>query len=187
MGKNIKTKKNSVEELIKKFQDGDNEAFGEIVRRMNRYVFKTALRFLRSIEDAEDLTQEIFLKLYNSLINFEFRSDLKTYLYKMVSNAAAVYYKRKDRLKEKYSIMVQKEWQKEKLPDEKIEEEETLEDLENAIASLSKKYKEIILLKDFQQLSYKEISEKLNITENAAKMRHFHALKMLKSKFMTGK
>lgn len=177
-------KKISDKELIHKFKKGDSEAFGEIVKRNHKYVFKLALRFLRSIEDAEDLTQEIFIKLYNSLQNFEFRSDLKTYIYKMVINAASTYYKKDDKLREKLHIIAQQKKVNQRMIEEKIAEEETIEDLENAIADLPKKYKEIILLKDFQELSYKEISNRLNISENAAKMRHFHALKLLKDRLL---
>ncbi len=177
-----KSQKITNTQLIRKFQEGDNEAFDEIVKRTHKYVFRLALKFLRSIEDAEDLTQEVFIKLYNYLPNFEFRSDLKTYLYKMVINAAAGYYKKDDKLKEKFHILAQQESQE--MIDDKIVKEKIMEDLENAIKNLPKKYKEIILLRDFQELSYKEISEKLNISKNAAKMRHFYALKLLKARLL---
>ncbi|MBN1897963.1 MAG: RNA polymerase sigma factor [Spirochaetes bacterium] len=169
------------EELVRCFQKGDHNVFGEIVKLNHRYVFKIALKFLRSIEDAEDLTQEIFLKLYHYLPKFKFKSDLKTYLYKMVQNAASDYYKKEEKIKEKY-VDLELQISPERI-DEKILEEETLGEMEQAIIGLSDKYKEVILLKDFQGLSYKEIGKRLKISENAAKMRHFHALKILKSRF----
>ena len=63
-------------------------------------------------------------------------------------------------------------------------EENIIEDLENAIIKLSEKDKDIIHLKDFKGLPYKKIAKELNITENTAKMRHYHALKKLKNLFL---
>jgi len=172
----------TLEEAIKKFQKGDKKVFGLIVQKLHKYVFKTSLKFLNSIEDAEDLTQEIFLKLFNTLPNFKFRSNIKTYIYRMVANSAFDHYKKESKLKESYPLIAEKFGLNEKLAEEIIFEKENLLILQNSIKSLPKKYKEIIYLKDFQNLSYKTISKKLEITENTAKLRHYYALKMLKSK-----
>ncbi len=174
--------KKNINDLIIKFQQGDKSSFGEIVKQMHQYIFKVSLKFVRSIEDAEDLTQEVLLKLYNSLEKFEFRADLKTYLYRMIVNLSSSYYKKIDKLQTKLPEIAEKQI-KSKSIETKWEEEKEMWKLENAISGLPKKYKEIIFLKDFEEMSYRDISRKLNITENAAKMRHFHALKRLKTRF----
>lgn len=176
------TKKTNIEEIIKRFQKGDKEAFSEIIKKFHKYVFLTSLKFLRSIEDAEDLTQEIFLKLYTALDNFEFRSDLKTYIYKMITNAALHYYEKDEKLKERYEIILNESKSHQKFIEDELLEKEKIAILEKAIKSLPEKYKRIIFLKDFKNLSYKQISKKLKISENTAKLRHFYALKLLKTK-----
>ncbi len=181
-----KQPKEKITDLIKRFQTGEKETFEKIILHYQNFVYKVALKIIRSREDAEDLSQEVFIKLYNNLINFQFKSDLKTYIYRITVNSAYNYYKREKKHKSKTNYISKEDnaiCQRINI-DEKLIEEEIISDLENAISSLSEKHKTIINLKDFKNLPYKKIGEKLNISENAAKIRHHYALKKLKKHFI---
>ena len=173
--------------LIKQFQQGKKETFNKLAITHRNYVYRIALKYLRSREDAEDLTQEIFIKLYNNLKNFKFKSNFKTYLYRITINSACNYYKKAKRDQALVNPLTDDESQiiNDILNiDESIIEKEIIEDLEKAILNLSEKHKIIINLKDFHNLTYKEISKKLKISENAAKIRHHYAVKKLKNYFL---
>ncbi|MBU1076228.1 MAG: RNA polymerase sigma factor [Spirochaetes bacterium] len=174
-------------DLIKKFQNGNKEPFNKIILFYQNYVCKVALKILRSKEDAEDLTQEVFIKLYNNLQNFKFKSDLKTYLYRITVNTAYNYCKKEKRRKIKADGLSEEASMINKMIniDEKLIEEEIIDDLQRAITKLSDKHKTIINLKDFSSMPYKEIGKKLKISENAAKIRHHYALKKLKKLFIS--
>jgi len=176
-----------IHNLIKKFQKGDKQVFNKLIPIYQNYIYRIALKYLRSREDAEDLTQEIFIKLYNNLKSFKFKSNFKTYLYRIAVNSACNYYKKTKRDLARIDTIPKNE---EKIIsravniDDKIIEKEIISDLEKAILDLTEKHKTIINLKDFQNLTYKQISKKLHITENAAKIRHHYALKKLKKNFL---
>lgn len=184
-----RNEKELVFELIKKFVKGDKENFNKIILLYQNYVYKVALKILRSKEDAEDLTQEVFIKLYNNLKNFKFKSDLKTYLYRITVNSAYNYYKKEKRIKSNINPLSNEDnaFTPTINIDEKIIEEEIINDLSHAISSLPDKYKKVINMKEFKKLTYKKIGKKLDITENAAKIRHHYALKKLKKIFFSSK
>lgn len=73
-------------ELILRARDGDRQAFGELVRHYQRRVYITALQLTRNHADADDLTQETFIKAHRALESFDFRSDLFTWLYRITVN-----------------------------------------------------------------------------------------------------
>lgn len=73
-------------ELILRARDGDRQAFGDLVRHYQRRVYITALQLTRNHSDADDLTQETFVKAYRGLRGFDFRSDFFTWLYRITVN-----------------------------------------------------------------------------------------------------
>lgn len=72
--------------LILRARDGDREAYGQLVRRYQRRVFITALQLTQNRSDADDLTQETFVKAFRALDSFDFRSDFFTWLYRITVN-----------------------------------------------------------------------------------------------------
>lgn len=174
-------------DLVKKFQKGNKAIFNKIIITYQNYVYKIALKYLQSAQDAEDLTQEVFIKLYQHLDNFKFKSNLKTYIYRIIINEAYNHYKKENK---PYKLTNSLEDASNKIIDEvinfddKLIEQELIHDLEKAILQLTDKHQKIINLKDFKNMTYKEIGKKLNISANAAKIRHFYALKKLKKNFL---
>jgi RNA polymerase sigma-70 factor (ECF subfamily) len=76
------------EETIRLAAQGDRQAFGEIYRACSGFVYTVALRILGNSADAEEVTQEVFIKLFRTLKEFEFRSTFKTWLYRVTANSA---------------------------------------------------------------------------------------------------
>lgn len=83
------------EELIRRYQKGEQAAFEELVRRYYQYVYATYLSKKFSADDALDLTQDVFTKLITKLIGFKFQSKFRTYLYRAVRNHLIDFFKRK--------------------------------------------------------------------------------------------
>ena len=83
--------------LVERAQQGDREAYGALVRQHQRRVFVTALQLVRNEADAEDLTQEVFVKAYRALGRFDQRSDLFTWLYRITVNTALTFLARSKR------------------------------------------------------------------------------------------
>ncbi len=81
-------------ELIRQYQNGSVAAFDELVRRYIDEVYRFFIKFTNDQMDAEDLAQDVFLKLYKSLKKFRFEAEFKTYLYRVNVNAANNYLRR---------------------------------------------------------------------------------------------
>lgn len=83
------------EELIRRYQKGDRTSFEELIRRYYPYVYTIYLSKKLGVDDARDLTQDVFVKLITKLIGFRFQSKFKTYLYRVIRNHFLDYLKRK--------------------------------------------------------------------------------------------
>ena len=175
-----KLSKHQTFKLIKKFSGGDRDTFDELCMIYRPYVFRVALKYLRSKEDAEDLVQEVFIKLYENLENFKFKSDFKTYLYRITVNSAFNYYKKEKKHKAGKDTIPGDIISQNKNTDEEIIEKETIAEVGKAVLGLPENHKTVIILKDFHNLTYKQIIKKLKITENAARISRHYALKKLK-------
>lgn len=170
-------------DLIRKFQKGEKNVFSKIVSRHQGYVYRLALKRLGMPEDAEDLCQDVFLKLFHCLDRFQFRSDIKTYLYRMVANESFSHF-RKAKKQRKNLMDLEKNSRAlgaaERAPEEDLIQRELLWELKKAIGLLPQKYRTLIFLKDFEKRPYREIARKLRLSENTAKLRHHYALKRLR-------
>jgi len=84
--------KNIIEEYI---TNGSNNAATRLIRKYEKFVFAIALRYVASYDDAEDLTQEVFIKALNNLKKFKQDSSLKTWLYRITVNACITFVRKK--------------------------------------------------------------------------------------------
>jgi len=165
-------------ELIKDFIRGDKQAFDELVKRHLGESFAYFARLTRNESEAEDLAQEVFLKIYKALKNFRFESQFKTYLYRANVNHGNTYLKRNkwlnllhlDQIKE-FAYL-----------DENQETAWRNKELWDAVSTLPNKQRIIMIMRIAQELPYKEISKIMEISENAAKVNYHHALQALKLK-----
>ena len=177
MKKKIKKDSPSDEELIERFQNGDIYAFEEIVKRYKDQLLNFAYRFLGDIEDSEDIVQETFLRIFRKKKAYKNIAKFSTWIYTITGNLAKTELRRRNKRK-LFSLSGLKYNDKEyEIPDLKKDPEEKADSVvkdeivQKAINSLSPKFKEVIILRDIQELSYEEISKIINIPLGTVKSR----------------
>ncbi|MCM8831319.1 MAG: RNA polymerase sigma factor [Candidatus Omnitrophica bacterium] len=168
-------------DLIEKASKGDLEAF-EVLYKLNvDFVYRVSCGLLGNQFDAQDVTQEVFLKIYKNLKNFKFRSSIKTWIYKIALNTAINAYKR---LKKTKNLINYKDEIKTKDVTENLDRIDAKNILYALLDKLNQKEKMCIILKELEGLSYKEIALTLNININTVRT-HLHRgrEKLFKAKY----
>jgi len=169
-------------ELIKRAQDGDSAAFNEIVLAYRKRILGTITRLIARPEDVEDVAQEVFLRLYFSLDQLRTAEVFEPWLYRLTVNAAYDYL-RKQRRRQEYRMSDLSEQQMVKADavaggraehDER-EMKKTRETVEAVLSSVSEADRILLMLKELEGLSLKELEKIYNINENALKVRLFRA------------
>ena len=174
-------------ELIGKAIRGDQPSYDRLMKKYYKLVHNLIYRMIYNKEDVEDLTQEAFIKAFNSLEKFDHQFAFSTWLYKIASNNC-IDYLRKKKL---HTISIDKEFDSEDedlrfeipdndyKPDRNILETERKKIIEDAIASLPEKYKTVILLRHQDEMEYDEIAKKLNIPLGTVKAHIFRGRELL--------
>ncbi len=175
---NINSESNNTlsdEELIRRIKDGDKDSLGILIKA---YFSKIQNRVYRLIPepDVDDVIQDIFIGLLDSLDSFEGRSAFTTWFYRIAMNKIADYHRRISRRKENFS---EEEVCKSFNPWEETDEILTIE---NALTELPPKYKEVLILKCSEGLSFIEIAQKLGLTYEATRSRYRRAIAMMRKK-----
>ena len=163
-------------ELIVKFQNGDDKAFDKLIQNNLNNVFGFFMKITRDEMAAEDLAQDVFMKLYKNLKNFRHDSNFSTYLYRINANTANSWITRNkwknllhlDQTPDKgeYDQVNENEWERKELWD--------------SISKLPKKQRKVVILRLTNSLSFREISNITGMKEGTAKVNFHHALKKLK-------
>jgi RNA polymerase sigma-70 factor, ECF subfamily len=180
-------------DLIVQAQKGDQSAFEELVYRYDRNVLSIALKYANNEDDAKDLYQEVFIRVYRSLKNFRFQSEFSTWLFRITTNVCLTYKSRsKEHLKvsidndfddEENEINTRKELVYDGFSPEEISSGADLGDIVNAaVESLSPKQKMTFVLKHYEGYKIREIAEMLNCKEGTVKKYLFDATKNLRKK-----
>lgn len=183
-------------ELIQRACQGDKEAFYSLVRPCERAVYYAAVAILNNPEDAEEVAQEAVLKAFLHLAGFRGEAKFSSWLIKITINEARLKL-RKDRrhLYESVDEQVTGEdgdytpkdfadWRE--VPSEALQRKELREALKRAIASLPLKYREVLILRDVQQLRIEETAQILGITEGSVKTRLLRARLQLRDALAPG-
>ena len=172
-----KQKSPTDEELIERFQHGDMYAFDEIVRRYKDQLLNFAYRFLGDSEDSEDIVQETFFRVFRKKHAYRNVAKFSTWIYTITGNLAKTELRRRKKRK-LFSISgLGYEDRDYDIPDSRRGPEEEAdgavkdEMVQKAIESLSAKFREVIILRDIQELSYEEISEIAKIPLGTVKSR----------------
>jgi RNA polymerase sigma factor (sigma-70 family) len=165
----------SIEATIQRAADGEEAAWDTIIRTYWRKVFNVAYRFVGTYEEAEDLTQEIFLKVFRSLNTFDRRANFQTWLISVSRNYCIDRYRsgRRDRevfAREVNAADVQAEAPGPS-PHARVELQDRVALLREALQALSPPLRSAVLLRDIHELSYQEIAEKLGVAEGTVKSR----------------
>ena len=165
-------------ELIKKAKNGCITCFEKIVKQYKRQVYKIVISIIKNPIDAEDVTQEVFLKVFESLSKFREKSTFSTWLYRVSINTSLTYLK-----KNKKNLEFIDEYKNSKSfsIEEDIYNKDLLEAIFKEANSLPRKEKLIFILKFKNGFSNKEIAEILKISNASVKANLYHALKRIKN------
>lgn len=175
-------------EIIEKVLSGDTEAFEALVLEHQNKVYSLALRMVGNEEDARDMAQEAFIRAFNSLTGFRGDSKFSVWLYRLTSNICIDFLR--SRAKKRTVSMTWSDDESEEgaeleVPDERFSPEEQFErksireSVQRGLDSLSPQYREILILREINGLTYEEIGEALGIEEGTVKSRIFRARKKL--------
>ncbi|MBQ6465148.1 MAG: sigma-70 family RNA polymerase sigma factor [Oscillospiraceae bacterium] len=175
------------ETCIRQILNGDVNAFEGLVTAYEKNAYNLALRMLGDPQDAEDVTQEAFLKAYQSLSSFRLDSRFSVWLYRIVSNLCLDQLRRRQRRPEQ-SLTVENdegEEAQQDVPDENfspealLERKLTREAVRRGLDALPDEQRQILLLRELEGMSYEEIGQALSLEPGTVKSRIFRARKRL--------
>ncbi|MDQ7815606.1 MAG: RNA polymerase sigma factor [Melioribacteraceae bacterium] len=167
-------------ELVEKFVSGDETAFNLLVRKYQKKIYWHARQMLGDHHDADEITQEVLIVMYNKLKTFGFKSSLYTWIYKIVSTRSLNQIRRK-KLKRlvTFDTADEKEFSSKHDIIQDIANRDKLEKVNNALDKLPAKQRQIFVMRNYDQLSYEEISEITGKSVGGLKANYFHALKKI--------
>jgi len=185
--------RSSDEDLIRRFKKGDEESFKELVERYQSRVYSIVLAMVGDKNDADDICQDIFVRVYRFLHQFKEKSKFFTWLYRLTINTCINAQNGRKRKLETLSLS-NPIGEKEdplltKIPQETVKS--SIDVLKNkelglkikaAIDSLSDELKEVFILREMEDLSYKELAKVFQCSEGTIKSRLFRAREKLKEK-----
>ena len=175
-------------QLVEAFRKGDEKAFEELIRRYQRQVANLIYLTLGSREEVDDLTQEVFIRVYRSLHRFEHDASLFSWIYRITMNLCIDEIRRR-KIKRTLSLefftdhTLERERQSKETvtaEDEALLKEKKRMVLE-ALQHLSPVHRQIIVLREYEDLTYDEIATTLNISTQAVKSRIFRAREELRT------
>jgi len=176
--------------LIEMALQGDEKAFETLLHKYRNLVFSIMVKMVRNHQEAEDLTQEAFMKAFNSLSSFNDEFAFSTWLMKIASNNC-IDFLRKRKLRT-YSIHEPIQYKDEKIeidipdheptPEKQLLQSERAKMIQSAIDELPERYRYVILLRHKEEKSYEEISEILNLPLGTVKAQIFRAREILNKK-----
>ena len=173
--------------IVQKVIKGDVNAFEKLVLEYEKSVYNIALRMTGNSEDASDMTQEAFIKAYNSLQSFRGDSKFSVWIYRIATNVCLDFLRSRSR-KPTVSLSVEDNDGEEvqldvadesQSPELLLDRQMTRESVRRGLETLSPEYRQILLLREIQGLSYDEISQALGLEVGTVKSRIFRARKKL--------
>jgi RNA polymerase sigma-70 factor, ECF subfamily len=177
-------------DLVATAVSGVEGSFEELVRRYQRPISAYVYRMVGNYESALDLTQEIFIKVYNSLRRYRSEFKFSTWIYKIAHNAA-IDHLRRTATREQSLVMGPENDQFDLpvesgslSPEQESERKERRGEIESVVRALPGNYRELIILRHSQDLSYEEIVEVTGLPLGTVKNRLFRAREMMRQQFV---
>ena len=155
--------------LYRDFLNGNNEAFNTLIIKYRKQLVLFIMKYVRSLEVAEDIAQDSFLYMIVNKVDYDFKYSFKTYIYTIAKSRTMNYLKNNSKVIF-MSDTPQDNYNKSVDIEEEYIRKEKNENLQKAIRKLQKEYQVVIYLYDFQGFKYKEISEILNQSMSKTKM-----------------
>jgi RNA polymerase sigma-70 factor (ECF subfamily) len=170
--------------LVRRCIAGDAAAWEEIVQRYNRRIYNICYRFAGSADDAQDLTQEVFIKMYRTLKTYDVeRGAFMTWVTTITRNLLVDHFRKtkQDRLTDSIDVPASEHEDAAPLsdrladggisPDARVQSRETSETVHRALQKLSPELREAVILRDLQDMDYREIATVLKVPEGTVKSR----------------
>ena len=161
--------------LVRQCLEGDTVAFEALVDRYQKPLFNTALRMTGDFEEAKDITQTVFVKVFEKLNTYKPRHKLFSWIYRMLVNESINFLNRRDHYQGLDLNLVSEN----KTPEEQHQANELSDKIQNALIELQFDYRMVILLRYFNGMSYKEMSYILSAHEKTIKSRLYTARRLL--------
>ena len=183
---------NQVDSLIRAAQRGDQDAFEQLVRAYDQSVLRLAMNLLRSPEDARDVYQEAFLRVYKNLDSFRFDCSFHTWLYRIVTNICLDQLRKRKVRKEESPVVDTPDGPLDRMdafeedsadsdPERSMWNRELRKKIETALQDLTPRERMVFELRHYQGLRLRSIGEMLGTTEEAAKNCLFRATQKMRS------
>ena len=165
----------AIDEIIQRCLNGDQSAWETIVRLYWRRVFNIAYKFVGKHDQAEDLTQDVFLKLFKSLDTFDRRANFQTWLISVSRNLCIDHYRSVRKERETMNRDIDpadlSPVSTTRSPHAQLEQRDRVELLRLALGKLAPTLRTAVMLRDIQELSYQEIADRLRLPEGTVKSR----------------
>ena len=162
-------------ELVEAVRRQDPGAFDELVRHTHRAVYSLVYRIVGNHDDAADVTQDVYLRVWRGLRSFRGEAELGTWLHRVAANTALTFLKRRSR---NGAALPPDEMPEVPIPD-RTEQQADAAVLEGALARLPEAQRMVVVLKDVYGWTCEEIGKKMGATEGAVKVRLFRARRRL--------
>ena len=181
-----------MDSLIRAAQRGDQDAFEQLVRAHDQSVLRLAMNLLRSPDDARDVYQEAFLRVYRNLDSFRFDCSFHTWLYRIVTNICLDQLRKRKVRKEESAVVETSDGPIDRMevfeeeaahadPERTLWNRELKQRIENALRDLSPRERMVFELRHYQGLRLRNIGELLGTTEEAAKNCLFRATRKMRA------
>lgn len=178
--------------LVGLAQEGDTTAYDQLIIRHRERIYAMIRNMVKNDADAWDLSQEVFIRAWHALPRFEARSRFSTWLFRISHNAVYDWIRKRkhdnagefhDEIFERESISLSAKTAPSfsEAPDEALSNHELRIKIEQSLAKLSPEHREVVLLKDVQGLSYKEIADIMSCTLGTVMSRLFYARQKLQT------
>jgi len=176
------TNRSELDPLVEAAREGDTEAFDELVRRTYGDVFKLAVRLTGNETDANDVVQDTYVRAFRGLRRFRGDAQFSTWLYRIASNCASSFTARRSRqrcdsLSEAGELI---QTNPDQDPTLQAEASTLRQTIERALEQLPQRLRAVVVLKHLEDLSHREIAERLGISESATKVRLHRARNTLR-------
>ena len=176
--------------LVADLLEGDTTALASIVEKYGKLAYRLAIQITKNHEDANDVMQETFLKVYESIGSFRKESAFETWLYRIIVNQALNLVKRRERRREssfsdedeidlRFNLPGKKSYANS--PHDDVEKKELQKWVTQAVDSLSAKHRTVVILHEFEGLTHPQIATILNCSEGTVRSRLHYARRKLRN------
>jgi RNA polymerase sigma-70 factor (ECF subfamily) len=178
------------EDLVLRVQRGDKSAFNLLVVKYQHKIVQLVNRYVKDPSEAQDVTQEAFIKAYRALPNFRGDSAFYTWLYRIAINTAKNYLVSRSRRSSDYQVDIQDaetvenapQLQGMETPERQLLNQEIVETIKTAIDKLPEEMRTAIMLREFEGMSYEEIAEAMDCPVGTVRSRIFRAREAIDNK-----